>query len=430
MEDEGEQVDLSLLNYEDKVVLDRLREKGEAWIVGGWVRDVLSNKVPHDIDIATNLRPDEVRAIFPRSIMVGEKYGTAIVRLDDPDYEEYQCEVTTLREDGGYADGRRPENVVFGKEIGNDLDRRDFTINAMAIRLSGTLEGESEPVGKLIDNWNGKADLLEHGVLKAVGDAEKRLGEDGLRVLRAFRFMGQGTDTLRKLDSDLSRAISSNLEMLGKVSKERIWVEMQAILSGQYSKEIIGEMHSYGVLDVILPEIAVNLDVLHSGDILVNLALVCSSDVKSGSELSKELTECLKLSRMEGSVVALLHNHRNVELDHSPSSIRRFVATISESNRRRLLSYFEGLGGEIVKFKNCYNRNQELRAGSSPLIDGNLLSRMTGIEPGRKLGRLKEWLHRIQVEEDFDDIDSLVSLLDEIDWQGTEYEEWPILSWP
>ena len=136
MGDGNRQISLSPLGEEDKILLDRLREFGDAWIVGGWVRDKLSG-LPRDriadIDLATNLRPDEVKEIFPRSLMVGEKFGTVIVRLDDSDSYDYQCEVTTLREDGGYSDGRRPENVSFGKEIKIDLSRRDFTLSLIHI---------------------------------------------------------------------------------------------------------------------------------------------------------------------------------------------------------------------------------------------------------------------------------------------------------
>ena len=429
MRGEGSQVELGDLRRQDKIVLDGLRDNGEAWIVGGWVRDVLSSSAPNDIDIATSLRPDEVRAIFPRSIMVGEKFGTVIVRLDKTEGEAYQCEVTTLREDGGYTDGRRPKNVIFGKEIHNDLDRRDFTINAMAIKLSGTLAGESEPIGILIDNHGG-IDDLKNDVLKAVGDAEKRLGEDGLRVIRAFRFLEQGEGPLRKLDSDLSTAIVSNLGMLEMVSKERIWAEMQAILTGQNSKEIVEKMHAHGVLGKILPRISVNLEVCHCRDHLVNLALVCSSEMSSGTKLAEALTESLKLSRNEGLVLSFLHGHRDLELDHSTSSVRRFMATLTDSDRKRILDYLAGLGVDILQFHSAYQRIDELRAGNSPLIDGNLLSSLTGLEPGRKLGRLKDWLHRIQVVEDIGNRESLISLLGELDWEESDYEEWPILTWP
>ena len=433
MEETRRRISLSLLREEDRIVLDRLRDFGEAWIVGGWVRDFLSglsrNRID-DMDIATNLRPEQVKDIFPRSIMIGEKFGTVIVRIDESENDDYEWEVTTLREDGGYSDGRRPENVVFGKEIEDDLERRDFTINAMAIEISEKLVGNDEPEGELLDFWEGLEDL-EGGLLRAVGDAGKRLGEDGLRVIRAFRFLECGEDGLRNLDPELSNAISSNLRMLEMVSKERIWNELGKILRGHNSKEIVEKMHAHGVLDKIIPGVSVNLEVRHSRDQMVNLALMCSSETSHGSKLSEELSEYLRLSRKEASTLVLLHGLRDLELDASIESVRRFMASHPDrSTRRMILDYLSGTGVETGQFEACYQSTEELRAGNSPLIDGNLLSSLTGIEPGRKLGRLKDWLHRIQVEGDIENRESAISMLDEIHWEDSEFEDWPVLSWP
>ncbi len=433
MEEARRRISLSILREEDRIVLDRLRVSGEAWIVGGWVRDFLSGLSQDridDMDIATNLRPEQVKEIFPRSIMIGEKFGTVIVRIDESETNDYEWEVTTLREDGGYSDGRRPENVVFGKEIEDDLERRDFTINAMAIEISEKLVGNDEPEGELLDFWEGLEDL-EGGLLRAVGDAGKRLGEDGLRVIRAFRFLECGEDGLRNLDPELSNAISSNLRMLEMVSKERIWNELGKILSGHNSKEIVEKMHAHGVLDKIIPGVSVNLEVRHSRDQMVNLALMCSSETSHGSKLSEELSEYLRLSRKEASTLVLLHGLRDLELDASIESVRRFMASHPDrSTRRMILDYLSGTGVETGQFEACYQSTEELRAGNSPLIDGNLLSSLTGIEPGRKLGRLKDWLHRIQVEGDIENRESAISMLDEIHWEDSEFEDWPVLSWP
>ena len=433
MEEARRRISLSILREEDRIVLDRLRVSGEAWIVGGWVRDFLSGLSQdriEDMDIATNLRPEQVKDIFPRSIMIGEKFGTVIVRIDESETNDYEWEVTTLREDGGYSDGRRPENVVFGKEIEDDLERRDFTINAMAIEISEKLVGNDEPEGELLDFWEGLEDL-EGGLLRAVGDAGKRLGEDGLRVIRAFRFLECGEDGLRNLDPELSNAISSNLRMLEMVSKERIWNELGKILRGHNSKEIVEKMHAHGVLDKIIPGVSVNLEVRHSRDQMVNLALMCSSETSHGSKLSEELSEYLRLSRKEASTIVLLHGLRDLELDASIESVRRFKASHPDrSTRRMILDYLSGTGVETGQFEACYQSTEELRAGNSPLIDGNLLSSLTGIEPGRKLGRLKDWLHRIQVEGDIENRASVISMLDEIHWEDSEFEDWPVLSWP
>ena len=433
MEEARRRISLSALREEDRIVLDRLRVSGEAWIVGGWVRDFLSGLSQDridDMDIATNLRPEQVKEIFPRSIMIGEKFGTVIVRIDESETNDYEWEVTTLREDGGYSDGRRPENVVFGQEIEDDLERRDFTINAMAIEISEKLVGNDEPEGELLDFWEGLEDL-EGGLLRAVGDAGKRLGEDGLRVIRAFRFLECGEDGLRNLDPELSNAISSNLRMLEMVSKERIWNELGKILRGHNSKEIVEKMHAHGVLDKIIPGVSVNLEVRHSRDQMVNLALMCSSETSHGSKLSEELSEYLRLSRKEASTLVLLHGLRDLELDASIESVRRFMASHPDrSTRRMILDYLSGTGVETGQFEACYQSTEELRAGNSPLIDGNLLSSLTGIEPGRKLGRLKDWLHRIQVEGDIENRETAISMLNEIHWEDSEFEDWPVLSWP
>ena len=433
MEEARRRISLSVLREEDRIVLDRLRVSGEAWIVGGWVRDFLSGLSQDridDMDIATNLRPEQVKEIFPRSIMIGEKFGTVIVRIDESDDNDYEWEVTTLREDGGYSDGRRPENVVFGQEIEDDLERRDFTINAMAIEISEKLVGNDAPEGELLDFWEGLEDL-EEGLLRAVGDAGKRLGEDGLRVIRAFRFLECGEDGLRNLDPELSNAISSNLGMLEMVSKERIWNELGKILRGHNSKEIVEKMHAHGVLDKIIPGVSVNLEVRHSRDQMVNLALMCSSETSLGTKLSEKLSEYLRLSRKEASTLVLLHGLRDLELDASIKSVRRFMASHPDrSIRRMILDYLSGTGVETEQFEACYQSTEELRAGNSPLIDGSLLSSLTGIEPGRKLGRLKDWLHRIQVERDIENREEVISMLDEIHWKDSEFQDWPVLSWP
>ena len=263
-------VDLDGLCEGARIVLDRLGEKGSAWIVGGWVRDRLAGKDSQDLDLATNLIPSEVKEIFPRSIMVGEEYGTVLVRVEDSKGMGFQCEVTTLRKDGGYTDGRRPDNVTFGNDIAEDLARRDFTINAMAVEPMKRLVGAECPSGKLIDLDGKGIKDLESGILSTVGRAEERIGEDGLRIVRAFRFLDLGKEGLREFDPELSNAISSNLSMLSQVSKERIWNELQRILSCSNSMRIVEYMVEHGIFEEILPEISINTNT-RVGDPIVNL---------------------------------------------------------------------------------------------------------------------------------------------------------------
>ncbi|MEO7331974.1 MAG: hypothetical protein ABI193_25580, partial [Minicystis sp.] len=152
-------------------ICTRLREKGKrGWIVGGCVRDLLRGGTPKDWDIATDALPTEVVGMFRKVIPTGIQHGTVTVVQRGAHYE-----VTTLRGEGAYSDGRRPDKVEFVDDITADLARRDFTFNAIAI----------DPVdGNVIDPFEGRTDLTSR-VLRAVGDPLERFAEDGLRVLRA-----------------------------------------------------------------------------------------------------------------------------------------------------------------------------------------------------------------------------------------------------
>lgn len=418
----GLRVDVNkILDEEDQIVLSKIREQGEAWIVGGWVRELLSGEeVTGDLDIATTLVPMELKDIFPRSLMVGEKYGTVMVRLEGAHGDGGLWEVTTLRNEGGYGDGRRPDNVSFGNDINSDLERRDFTINAMAIDHSG----------ELIDLGGRGYEDLVNGLLRTVGDPEKRIAEDGLRIMRAFRFLDNGSNGLRIMDDQLSKAISTNCNMLERVSKERIWAELSQILSGNNTRGIVESMQEHGVLGSILPAIDCNCDVAFSRNVRVNLSLLCSSVESSGSELADSLKEFLRISNDDAGSISFLHDSRNVELDHSPSSIRRFRAYLPVYLQNEVLDYMSGLGRDTSKMASALESVPSNMAGNAPLVNGNMISETTGMEAGRRLGKLKGWLHRRQIEDDLGDSKQVLELLSEIDWSGSDPETWVALSWP
>ena len=423
-------VDLGDLCEGARIVLDRLGEEGDVWIVGGWVRDRIAGKDSEDLDLATSLIPSEVKSAFPKSIMVGEEFGTVLVRVEDSKGRDFQCEVTTLRKDGGYTDGRRPDNVTFGNDIAEDLARRDFTINAMAIEPMKGLLGEECPSGKLIDLDGSGVRDLESGLLRTVGQAEERIGEDGLRMVRAFRFLDLGEGGLREFDPELSIAISSNLPMLSKVSKERIWNEFQRVLSCTNSMRIVESMVEHGIFEEILPGISINTNTKPSDDHIVNLALICRDEVSDGPEMSDRIASLLRLSRKESSELSSLHECRKIDLDPSVESVRRFSATMSDTQKSQILDYMRGLGTDTEDFESELEQNSDLKAGSSPLVDGSRISEITGLEGGKRLGRLKDWLHRIQVERDLSSEEEVVELLAEFDWRNSDFEEWQGLSWP
>jgi len=411
-----------LLRPEDLLVLEGLRSRGEAWIVGGWVRESISGRKDTDVDIATTLHPDEVKAIFPRSLMVGAKYGTVCVRLDEGIWGNEIWEVTTLRSDGSYGDGRRPDEVEFGTNIEDDLSRRDFKINAMALEYP---YGE----GSLIDPFGGREDLL-NGLLTSVGDPRKRISEDGLRILRAFRFMDGGEEGVRKMDDSLCDAISSSLGMLEMVSKERICSELSIILSGDWADEIVSKMEELGVLGAISGSLLEKSECPLGSDMEVNLAILSRNFDGSGGELRGILRGELMLSNSTLDEVCFLHDSKGEILDHSEAYLRRFAAALPEQRRWRVLEYLGRLGQDTESFSEALESVGRPRAGISPLVKGDDLSRETGLPPGPRLGMLKGWLHRKQVEDDLTTYEEVLELLKEIDWQDSEPRDWEILKWP
>lgn len=221
-----------------KKVLKILNEANhEAYIVGGAVRDIQMGLIPSDIDITTSANPEEVISLFPQNYPSGIEFGTVTVMVDEESFE-----VTTFRTDGEYLDGRRPEVVTFGKTIEEDLSRRDFTINAMAMDING----------EIIDIFDGKNDL-QKGIIKAVGNPVQRFSEDALRILRAFRFSARFRFTI---EAETLNAIKETREGLILISAERIRDEIFKILMTDNVLNTFTAMYETGVLDIILPEIA------------------------------------------------------------------------------------------------------------------------------------------------------------------------------
>lgn len=200
-------------------IISEIEKHGfEAFIVGGCVRDVLLNKKPQDWDITTNAKPEEIKNIFKRTIDTGIEHGTVSVLISKTAYE-----VTTYRIDGKYLDGRHPDKVEFSPLLDEDLKRRDFTINAMAYsKRSG-----------IVDLFEGREDLNK-GLIRCVGVARERFSEDALRILRAIRFSAcLGFE----IEEETKKAILEIAPNLLKVSKERVWVELnKTLLSSNVEK--------------------------------------------------------------------------------------------------------------------------------------------------------------------------------------------------
>ncbi|MEY4578390.1 MAG: hypothetical protein RL701_3093 [Pseudomonadota bacterium] len=216
----------------------RIREGGfRAWVVGGSLRDTLRGQSPQDWDLATSALPQDLMRLFRRVVPTGIEHGTVTVLWDDQSYE-----ITTLRGEGAYSDSRRPDQVFFVKDVDDDLARRDFTVNALAY----------DPLeDRLIDPFGGIADL-EAKRLRTVGRAEERFGEDGLRVLRAARFVA----TLGfSLDPATQAAIPGALAAFEKVSKERVRDEWLKTMKAREPSRAFEVMRETGILAVSCPEL-------------------------------------------------------------------------------------------------------------------------------------------------------------------------------
>lgn len=221
-----------------KLIINRLESAGyEAYCVGGAVRDSVMKNAPGDWDITTSALPEETTALFSdfKTIDTGLKHGTLTVLIDKTPYE-----VTTFRIDGEYSDNRHPETVLFTQKLRDDLARRDFTINALAY---------NERTG-IVDLFGGQDDIY-NGIIRTVGDADKRFNEDGLRIMRALRF---ASVLGFEIEESTAAAIHRNKELLKNISAERLAVELTKLVCGKNAFNILMEYSD--VLSVFIPEIA------------------------------------------------------------------------------------------------------------------------------------------------------------------------------
>lgn len=215
----------------------RLEAAGfEAWAVGGCVRDSLRGAAPHDWDLCTAARPEQMQAVFAgeRVLETGLKHGTLTLLTDGG-----PLEITTFRTDGGYSDGRHPDGVRFVGHIADDLARRDFTVGAMAWH----------PERGLYDPFGGQTDL-QNGVLRAVGDPDTRFQEDALRILRAVRFASQLGFSV---EPETAAAMRRQAARLDCIAAERIREELTGMLCGRFVQRALMEFAD--VIGCVLPEV-------------------------------------------------------------------------------------------------------------------------------------------------------------------------------
>ena len=217
-------------------ILAALESAGfEAYYVGGCVRDLIMGRDIHDTDITTSALPEETTAVFSgyKVIPTGIKHGTVTVICDGEPFE-----ITTFRQDGNYSDSRRPDSVTFSRSISEDLARRDLTINAIAMDLRGNT----------VDPFGGREDI-SNGVIRCVGDPEKRFTEDALRILRAARFASQLGFTI---EPETASAMHSLRGRLGLISRERVRDELDKLVCGRYCTDVLLDFRD--IIAEIIPE--------------------------------------------------------------------------------------------------------------------------------------------------------------------------------
>ncbi|MCL2093887.1 MAG: CCA tRNA nucleotidyltransferase [Treponema sp.] len=248
----------------------------QVYLVGGAVRDLLRGQKAKDWDLATDALPEEVIELFSSIknegssfvVPTGIKHGTVSVHFKDMVFE-----VTSFRSEGSYSDGRRPDQVVYGVSIEEDLSRRDFTMNAAAYKL---------PAGPLVDPFDGRGDIKK-GLIRSVGRAAERFAEDGLRPLRALRFASQlGFG----LDDETLAAIPQALNLCSQVAPERLRDELEKIVSSPRPSAALLLMEKTGLLQILIPELAACRGAeqrgYHAFDVLDHSLLACDYAARGG----------------------------------------------------------------------------------------------------------------------------------------------------
>lgn len=418
-----------------KIASTIAQEGGGIWIVGGAVRDVCLGIDVHDIDFAVSLKPEHMMNIFPNSLPTGIDYGTVSLRGDGVFYE-----ATTLRTESAYEDGRRPEQVSWGVSLSEDLERRDFTINAMAIDIARKV---------MHDPHHGLQDM-EKGMLRAVGQAYRRIAEDGLRILRAYRFLDRGQAGVWKFDSELSEALRQNSHMLKAVTHERIWMEWLKILNGKNMAKVVEKMAHDGVLDCFLPGewsaqhlrlASLDHHYIYEFDGLTRFSVLLAEC--SSIEVEEALL-ALKLSNKERTYILQLHGRFGTLPQETLASMRVFRAVLAERAEQHLkleiilrsrgISPAGGSGSEkaddVYGLLETFEALAPLKSGHASLIDGHWLMERTGMAKGKALGRLKTWLHRLQIERDLADSDEVEAVLCALHWTEENHLDWPKLQYP
>jgi tRNA nucleotidyltransferase/poly(A) polymerase len=401
------------------------REGHSVWIVGGAIRNALLEIPIVEYDLATTMVPDKMKT-YPDMIPTGEKFGTITFRSKGDFYE-----ITTLRTEKGYGDGRRPDEVEWGLSLSVDLSRRDLSMNSMALDVKKAV---------YYDPYGGFEDLQRKRIC-AVGEPKSRLLEDALRILRTYRFMDQGVAGVWKPERDLANALRSTRGMLSKIAAERIWAELKRILVGKNASIILQQMADDGILrqifnfDWMLDDYRISsLDLIEGDDVLDRLVILFRDAPHTACE---DAARSLKLSNLEKKTLAFRHlclGHIPELFDSSLRIHRHVLGDWAQQHLRIEALFAPSNRGSHSKddIQERISRNQTLvtSKSSKPLATGEWIMSQTNVEQGPKLGALKTWLHREQIARNLTGLDQIETLLCTISWQEDEFAHWPKLQFP
>ncbi len=416
-------------------IIEKLQSQGfEGYPVGGCVRDVLRGASPEDFDIATNALPQDVQKIFKKSFS-DNKFGTVTVFTKAKQENLKEIQITTYRTERNYKDARRPESVNFVKNIEEDLKRRDFTINAMALKkIKNKKEGKTSY--EIVDPFSGEKDL-KNKIIRAVGDPQERIGEDALRMMRAIRF---SASLGFKIEKETKEAIKKNAHLLSKISKERIRDEFIKIIMSKRATHGIEDLRKTDLLKVFLPELLESYKVAQNKHHIydcyehsiyslkyadeknfgmhVRLAALLHDIGKPrskkgegegatfynheviGARMTKKILERLKFKKEDIEKITLLVRYHlfyyNVG-EVSESSIRRLVRKVGKENMEKLLQVrmADRIGSGVPKAEPYRLRHMRYlmeRISQDPIssnmlkISGNEIMKIMNISPGPVIG--------------------------------------------
>jgi tRNA nucleotidyltransferase (CCA-adding enzyme) len=452
-----DRIDPARIPDDVRAIARRLGERGfEAHLVGGGVRDMLLGRPPSDFDLATSARPEQVLEIFGRSFAIptGLQHGTVTV-LSGPDPATRRAvEVTTFRGEGAYIDGRRPSSVTYVSSLGEDLSRRDFTMNAVAL----------DPVtGAITDPFDGRGDMSRK-LIRAVGEAFARFSEDGLRPMRAVRQAAQlGFD----VEASTLAAIEPTLDVFRKVSAERVRDELFKLLGSPKPSLGLELMRKTGLMGEVLPELLEGVGCTQNrfhkhdvyghtlavvdnttGDAVVRLGALLHDVGKPrarqpregapgeysffkheyvGKDMADAICRRLKMSTADRErVVSMVEHHMFFYMaDWTDGTVRRFVRRVGEGTLDALFALREGdvLGrgfgedpetelGELRKRIATVAAEDAALRVTDLKVKGEDVIRVLGIPPSREIRLVLEWLlERVLDDPALNDKEQLEALL-------------------